>query len=296
VLTFREDTFWGRGKWKNILEGYVRDKKVRFIAYRHYASATGALNYHLYCAFANQVRFETVAKLFPTSTCVSVQGKLSRDAEYCDKEASFAKLGIEPAQGKRRDVGDAVDVKRKKRKISENEAAEGLETVDNLLQNMRREYDIALDDFKKQLETSKRETRDAQTELEASKEETKDAQRISDEFKTQLDVTAYTASAIIDQYRQTFVSDCTARGAVGFYVSTARTLGNIYAFQPPLRKEDKLIIQTNDCGSIRRALKSARLHYHPDRQGKGGYWCQTICTEITKLLNCISAAACEYTT
>jgi ABC-type Na+ transport system ATPase subunit NatA len=70
-------------------------------------------------------------------------------------------------------LGDAVGVQRKKRKISETEAAQGLEsdfqTVDSLLKNLRREYDISstekeriLDDLKKKLETSKKETKEAE--------------------------------------------------------------------------------------------------------------------------------------
>jgi hypothetical protein len=303
MLTFRGKTLWGHRDWNTIIESYVRDKKVRFIAYRcDPCPATGAPSYRVYCVFASQVRFGTVVKLFPASKCVPVQGRLSHDLEYFSKQTSFIKLGIEPAQGKRKDMGDAVGgIKRKKRKMSENESAQGLEsefeTVDSLLKNLKREYDISstkkeriLDDVKKQLETSKKETKEAEkisadlrTQLETSREETND-------FKTQLNIAA---PAIVDQSRQAFVLDCQARGAVGYYISTARILENIYAFQPPLRKEDKLVIQKNDCESIRKALKSARLHYHPDRQCKGGYWCRTICMEITKLLNYINEEACQ---
>jgi hypothetical protein len=85
-----------------------------------------------------------------------------------------------------------------------------------------------------------------------------------------------------------------ARARVGYYISTARILEEIYMLQPPLRKEDKLVMETKICGSVNQALKLARRHYHPDRQCKGGYWCRTMCTEITKLLNTINEAACIY--
>jgi hypothetical protein len=231
-----------------------------------------------------------VARLFPVSqaSCVPVQGKLSHNPEYYSNEASFIKLGVEPAQGKRKDMGDAVGVQRKKIKISETEAVQGLasefEIVDNQLKNLRREYgttsqekDKILDDLKQQLETSKA----------LAEEERKEAERI----KTQLDIAA---PVIIDQFRQAFISDCKARGRVGYYVSTACILGDIYALQPPLRKEDRLVMEPTICGSVNKALKLARMHYHPDRQYKGGYWCQIICTEITKLLNCINESACIY--
>jgi 23S rRNA G2069 N7-methylase RlmK/C1962 C5-methylase RlmI len=238
-----------------------------------------------------------------------VHGKLNHDAEYYSKQNSFTKLGVEPIQGKRKDVGDVVQ-RKKRRKISETEAARGLEsefeTVDSLLKNLSREYDLSsqekdkiLDVLKRQLETSKEETMEAQRisdelkkQLETSKalaeEDRKEAARI----KTQLDIAA---PAIIDQYRQAFILDC-KRGPVGYYVSTGRILEELYVLQPPLRTEDKLVMQTNICGSVNKALKLARVHYHPDRQGKGGYWCKIMCTEIIKLLNCISEAARQYST
>jgi hypothetical protein len=165
---------WRHSQWSTIIESYVTDKKVRFIAYRCDACpATGAPSYRVYCVFASQVRFETVIRLFPASKCVPVKGKMSHDPGYCSKQTSLIKLGIEPAQGKRSILGDAVGVQRKKRKISETEAAQGLEsdfqTVDSLLKNLRKEYDISstekvriLDDLKKKLETSKKETKEAE--------------------------------------------------------------------------------------------------------------------------------------
>jgi plasmid maintenance system antidote protein VapI len=326
------------------MESYVRDKKVRFIAYHCDACPeTGAPCYRVYLVFTNQLRFSTVGKLFPVSqaSCVPVHGKLNHDAEYYSKQNSFTKLGVEPIQGKRKDVGDVVQRKKrrkiseteaarglesefetvdslvgdvvqrkKRRKISETEAARGLEsefeTVDSLLKNLSREYDLSsqekdkiLDVLKRQLETSKEETMEAQRisdelkkQLETSKalaeEDRKEAARI----KTQLDIAA---PAIIDQYRQAFILDC-KRGPVGYYVSTGRILEELYVLQPPLRTEDKLVMQTNICGSVNKALKLARVHYHPDRQGKGGYWCKIMCTEIIKLLNCISEAARQYST
>jgi hypothetical protein len=120
------------------MESYVSDKKVRFIAYRCDACLeTGAPFYRVYLVFTNQVRFGTVAKMFPVSqaSCLPVQGKLSHDAEYYSKQTSFTKLGVEPAQGKRNDVGDAVGVQRKKRKIPETEAAQGLESEFEMVDN-----------------------------------------------------------------------------------------------------------------------------------------------------------------
>jgi hypothetical protein len=307
VLTLSGATLWGHCPWDTVLKRYVDDKKLRFVAYhKNTRPETGAPCYRVYCVFTNQVRFNTVVRFFPASTCVPVHGKLGHDPEYCSNEAAFIKLGVEPAQGRRKNLGDAVGVQCKKRKLSENEAAQGLERkpaaaedlqreynpsneevahgLENLPKNLGREYDPSskekdqmLDDLKKQLETSKA----------LAEEERKEAERI----KTQLDIAA---PVIIDQFRQAFISDCKARGRVGYYVSTARILGDIYALQPPLRKEDKLVMQTTICGSINKALKLARLHYHPDRQCKGGYWCQTMCMEITKLLNYINEAACIY--
>jgi hypothetical protein len=204
VLTLSGATLWGHCPWDTVLKRYVDDKKLRFVAYhKNTRPETGAPCYRVYCVFTNQVRFNTVVRLFPASACVPVHGKLGHDPEYCSKEASFVKLGVEPAQGKRKNLGDAVSVQCKKRKVSENEAAQSLERkpaaaedlqreynpsneevahgLENLPKNLGREYDPPskendqmLDDLRKQLATAKKET--------------KDAQRISDDLKAQLDV------------------------------------------------------------------------------------------------------------
>jgi hypothetical protein len=192
----RGHTLWGHCPWETVMKRYVDDKKLRFLAYHSDTCLeTGESCYHVYCVFTNQVRCNTVLKLFPTAfLCLPVQGKLSHDPEYCSKAASFTKLGVEPAQG----------VQRKKRKISETEAVHGLESefeiFDNQLKHLRREYDTTsqekdkiVDDLKQQLETSKA----------LAEEERKEAERI----KTQLDIAA---PAIIDQFRQAFISDCKA--------------------------------------------------------------------------------------
>jgi hypothetical protein len=194
-----------------------------------------------------------------------MHGMLSHDTDYCSQQASFTKLGVEPAQGKRKDLGDVVVVERKKRKT---QAGLSKKDISN------KESERIVDDLKKQLETSKKET--------------KEAQRISDDLETQLDVAA---STIIDQFRQAFISESDAH-----HGNISGTLEKIYAFQPPLREDAKLVIQKYNSQSIMKALKSAKLHYHPDKQAGGGYWCQTICTEITKFLNYMQEQVHLHTT
>jgi hypothetical protein len=175
------------------MKRYVDDNNLRFLAYHSDTClATGDCGYSVSCVFINQVRCNTVLKLFPTSSCAPVQvhGKLSHDLEYCSKEALFTKLGVEPAQGKRKDVGDVVQGK-KRRKISETEDAQGLEIVDNISKNLRREYDTTSQAKDKILEVLKRQ-------LETSKEETEEAQRISDDLKTQLE----TSKALAEEERR----------------------------------------------------------------------------------------------
>ena len=203
------------------MQRHVDEKKLRFLAYRrHTCPENGSACFRVYCVFTNQVRVETVRRLLPCSSCTPVIGKLSYNREYGSKQASFTKLGEEPAQGKQKDPGDAEDVtskKRKalenetttqdlerepedmmskKRKVSENEtttqnlerepedimskkrkvsspvggeSAQGLErepeAAEDLLKDLKKEYAISnkenkriIDDLKKQLEASKKES------------------------------------------------------------------------------------------------------------------------------------------
>ena len=253
ALTLRGHTAEECCEWEADMERYVDDKTFRFVAYHiDTCLETGAPCCQAFCVFPNQVRVGTVVALFPLASCVPMHGMLSHDTEYCSKQASFTKLGVEPAQGKRKDLGDVVGVERKKRKTQAGLSKNDISNKDS---------ERIVDDLKKQLETSKKET--------------KEAQRISEDLETQLDVAACT---IINQFRQAFISE---------YGNISGTLEKIYAFQPPLRKDAKLVIQKYNSQSIMKALQSAKLHYHPDKQAGGGYWCQTICMEITKFLNYI---------
>jgi hypothetical protein len=336
------------------MQRYVDDKRLRFIAYHsNTCLETGGPCYRVYCVFTNQVRFNTVVKLFPASVCVPVQGKLSHDPEYCSKEASFIKLGIEPAQGKRKNLGDAVGVQRKKRKISENEAAQGLERkpeavddlkrpgeynlpnkdvaqgLDNLPRNLGREYDLAskekdkmLDDLKKQLETSKKETRDAQiisddlkTQLDVAEPETaedlkrkhelsnKEKERIFDDLKQQLETSRKETlrvtndlSSELDVAARVFISHI--RNNFNQVPKNLRgTLEEVYRLQPPLCERHTLLPVTQrnsnalpgefrgreSSESLMKAFKWARMHYHPDKNVTGGAWHKVVCLHISKL-------------
>jgi hypothetical protein len=352
VLTLSGATLWGHCPWDTVLKRYVDDKKLRFIAYHsNTCPETGAPCYRVYCVFTNQVRFNTVVRLFPASACVPVHGKLGHDPAYCSNEASFIKLGVGPAQGRRKNSGDAVGVQCKKRKISENEAAQGLERKPAAAEDLQREYALSNEEVAHGLEnlpknlgrehdpSSKEKDKmldDLKKQLETSKKETKDAQRISDDRKTQLDVAEPETAEdlkrkhdLSNQEKERIFNDLTQQletsrketlrvtndlsseldVAARVFISHIKnnfnqvpkdlrgTLEEVYRLQPPLCERHKLLPVTRrnsyalpgefrgreSLESLMKAFKLARMHYHPDKNVNGGAWHQVVCLHISKL-------------
>jgi hypothetical protein len=84
---------------RNTVQGYIRDKKIIFMAYRSnicVQSHEGVLQ-KAYCVFPNAVRSTTVGKLFPYYSHVPLGGRLGADSAYGSMRASFTRLGVEPS-------------------------------------------------------------------------------------------------------------------------------------------------------------------------------------------------------
>jgi hypothetical protein len=71
-------------------------------------------------------------------------------------------------------------------------------------------------------------------------------------------------------------------------VDIAAVLTEIYKLYPPLRSDAKFERIAGSDG-LKKMIKTARLHYHPDHQSNGEQGHQDTCTEITKLLNHFSS-------
>jgi hypothetical protein len=250
-----------------------------------------------------------VVRLFPASKCVPVQGKLSHDPGYCSNEASFVKLGIEPARGKRKDVGDVVRCK-KRRRIStqgleiqreHDRPNQGLErkpeTAQGWPNDLQREQEKerVLDDLRKQLETLE----DLQRKHDQSNRE---KERILDDLKQQLEtsrketlIVTNDLSSELDVAARVFISHI--RNNFNQVPKDFRgTLEEVYRLQPPLCERHKLLplterdkallgeIRGNESfGSLMKAFKLARMHFHPDKNVNGGAWCKVVCLHISQL-------------
>jgi hypothetical protein len=71
-------------------------------------------------------------------------------------------------------------------------------------------------------------------------------------------------------------------------VDIAAVLTEIYKLYPPLRSDAKFE-RIAGSGGLKKMIKTALLHYHPDHQSNGEQGHQDTCTEITKLLNHFSS-------
>jgi hypothetical protein len=62
----------------------------------------------------------------------------------------------------------------------------------------------------------------------------------------------------------------------------AGLLRALYAVHPPLNPQHQVGSVQDDC--LKKTLKMALLHYHPDRQSAGCEWFRSACAEISKVL------------
>jgi hypothetical protein len=96
---------------RNTVQGYIRDKKIIFMAYRSnicVQSHEGVLQ-KAYCVFPNAVRSTTVGKLFPYYSHVPLGGRLGADSAYGSMRASFTRLGVEPSLDQGNTFEEAVE-------------------------------------------------------------------------------------------------------------------------------------------------------------------------------------------
>jgi predicted nuclease with TOPRIM domain len=296
-------------------------KCVRYLAY---FSETRELNdttrLHGFIYSNSPVSEKQMLDVLENASWKPIYDKLQGNEVYMAKKSAglLTEMGVSPMQGRRKDL---VGVKNKKRKT---EVTEGDETIEFERKTRKTVEDIKTqlatsgqeaDDLKTQLATSRQEAGDLKTQLATSRQEADDlktqlatSKQESDDcttqlatsrqeaggLKTQLATSREESTDLTAQLKELETPIDTATSYVIGLLTTeflegiefkryniSTTLKGIYELQPPLRKDAKLVL--ND-GFIK-ALKTAKLHYHPDKQAKGNYWHRSICMEIAKLLN-----------
>jgi predicted nucleic acid-binding Zn-ribbon protein len=132
-------------------------------------------------------------------------------------------------------------------------------------------------DLRQQLDSLKAQCSDLQRSQEASELKYGD---LDERFKSLHQQSIYMGKSAFEQLRCAFQLRISTT-----YREMSLTLETIYIILPPLRLEAKLVLTRGDNASIAKALKTAKFHYHPDKQGHGDSVRHVICTSILQLLN-----------
>jgi hypothetical protein len=224
--------------------------KVRFVMYDRNVNGSR----RVYSVFSDKVTAKVMMIYFPDSVDhIPIIGQIYNHEEFCRDRFTFEHIGVEPRQC-------GPNKNKRTRDDANDDGAPPHQRADES------PHLQAVDDIAAQLAASKQE---------------------ADTLKTQF---IEFGGNIVSQLRHTFKERCgeikKSEKPVTLQYMTLQsvTLQSIYTLLPPLRKDAKLVVEKNNRTSIADALKKAKLHYHPDKQGPDPVR-QAICTEIAKLIN-----------
>jgi hypothetical protein len=254
---------------------------------------TGDQVYKAYCVFTKDVRSWAVGRLFPYCSCLPITGRLSADPLYASIRDSLINIGIEPSQGQRIDLAHPVasaeiepeHIQGLSHEADLTHSVASAEIEPEHIQGLSHEApDVEKDQLKK-------EKGELQAQLDASNREREELKKENGELQAQVDkmlTDIYEKSVslfVTDVLKVTFYSKRNIRGV----------LEKVYEKKPPLCERHTLIPVTDrfQCSgqimeshkSIAKAFKTARMHYHPDKNQQGDIWCKVYCSQISQFLN-----------
>jgi uncharacterized coiled-coil DUF342 family protein len=247
-------------------------------------------------------KIEGTKKIEVESTLVyDLEKQLASCREHAEEERAEADELKQQLATSRHEAKGESDALKKQLATSRHEAKEESDALKKQLATSRHEAKEESDALKKQLGSCREHAQEARAEMdelkkqldlmnaEEEKEETDELKKqlVScrqevDELTAELNITAFT---MINGLKNSFDED-TKRKQYNLK-NISKSLARIYGWYCSYNKDAKLAIDQacNDIERVGKALKTAKLHYHPDKAVNGGLWCKIISGEIIKFLN-----------
>jgi hypothetical protein len=274
-FTIKNSTLEHQTRIKHLVSS---NSSVRYVAYFLDASMMQGFVYNRTCVSKNQV-----LNMSNNAIWQPITGKLRDNDSYCTKQSTglLIEIGCIPGGEKSRKRNIAA-----MEEIEEciSDRVQHYEEKIRVLERQVEDVKIELAIEKEKAQVLERQVEDVNIKLANEKER---AQRFQEGVKEELDNAARQSIGVMrDLFEQTKYQMDIANISI--------SLWRIYTWHSSFNQEAKLAIDPacRDIEDIGKALKQAKMHYHPDKAVVGGFWCSIVAGEIMKFINHLQE---EYT-
>ena len=251
---------------------------VRYVAYFLDASMMQGFAYNRTCVSKNQM-----LNMSDNAIWQPIAGNLRDNDIYCTKKSTGLLIEIGCIPGGERSKKRNIAAMEETEECISDQVQHNEEKI-RVLEREVEDVNIKLANEQKKAQVLERQVEDVNIKSANEKEK---AQRIQDGVKEELDDAACKSIGVMrDLFEETKYQMDIANISI--------SLWRIYRWHPSFNQEAKLAIDPacRDIEDIGKALKQAKMHYHPDKAVVGGLWCSIVAGEIMKFINHLQE---EYT-